>query len=645
MTLNSNFSNSKASPTKQSIVNEVSEIVAGSESVPKLSRSYESCNGHMTGTDGNGSQVWSSSVVADAQSSVVSNKHIPGAGADTVSECSADVSSQVDKDRASTAIFYRNRIDGLALDIAGVIDVPTYETRFVTTAGRTASVDACKTLHPLLAALYVRQGSVADVALACLGTLLKDTDFFEEDLQYPPSDGCTSMLDLTVEAVCDRLDSYSERQHESSLSFLETFIKFSSGVFSTSSLERITRALTFLYTCHSTTSKWIQDGLEAPAKDAKSELRAFKLLKDMIWSALARADCAPVALALPEAANRCHANRWSWSSSYPDENLEINDVSLKNESAELANSCHLPLPSSTPSHDPTCTHTKQRTQVGTGDHEFVRAVIPSNPENDHLLDDSERPQRPQSNAPSTTPPVMQEKQEKHAKRQNNSSGSHYGSNEKNINGSLLQIRNQDKDDRNQDKDEDRGKHRCSELVGIAMELVCELVDDAMDGVELARIACFAQLVVSSPETVHSPHKFWLRIRIISKVLFGSSEYRNVFTLLCALAKLCGHAVRKCHTITATLENISANVNGGQDVHHAELGTIPVSSIPSSGASLPAFLQPVSSSSSVIGNAVSRAHNVLELTMGKEPDPQPLPRDLATKILALEAMTEVRGVHI
>ena len=58
----------------------------------------------------------------------------------------------------------------------------------------------------MLAAMYVRQGTVSQTALAGLEKLLKDTDFYEGDLRGFPAPAHLTMLDLTVEAVCDRID-------------------------------------------------------------------------------------------------------------------------------------------------------------------------------------------------------------------------------------------------------------------------------------------------------------------------------------------------------------------------------------------------------------------------------------------------------
>lgn len=55
-------------------------------------------------------------------------------------------------------------------------------------------------IHSVLAALYVRHGSIAITALDGLEKLLKETNFFENDLglSFPP-EGCVTMIELVVD--------------------------------------------------------------------------------------------------------------------------------------------------------------------------------------------------------------------------------------------------------------------------------------------------------------------------------------------------------------------------------------------------------------------------------------------------------------
>lgn len=79
-----------------------------------------------------------------------------------------------------------------------------YDIRSIMYDGGIAPEEYRKLLHPLLVALYVRQGHIAEFSLECLLNLLNQTSFFEPDFRSLPPSGFTSMLDLTIEAICDR---------------------------------------------------------------------------------------------------------------------------------------------------------------------------------------------------------------------------------------------------------------------------------------------------------------------------------------------------------------------------------------------------------------------------------------------------------
>jgi hypothetical protein len=51
-------------------------------------------------------------------------------------------------------------------------------------------------VHALLAALYVRHSNLSQMVLIELSALLKDTDFFEDDLRALPLRGTITMLGI-----------------------------------------------------------------------------------------------------------------------------------------------------------------------------------------------------------------------------------------------------------------------------------------------------------------------------------------------------------------------------------------------------------------------------------------------------------------
>jgi len=79
-----------------------------------------------------------------------------------------------------------------------------YDVRTVLRDGGSVPDEDRRIIHPLLVALYIRQGRIAVFALDCLLKLINDTTFFETDFRSLPSSGYTSILDLTTESVCDR---------------------------------------------------------------------------------------------------------------------------------------------------------------------------------------------------------------------------------------------------------------------------------------------------------------------------------------------------------------------------------------------------------------------------------------------------------
>ena len=111
--------------------------------------------------------------------------------------------------------------------------------------GRVLPIDHRLHAHALLVALYVRQGSLAQHILAGLTSLLKETAFFEGDLHaLPPAAAqlpgasTITLLDLTIEAVCDRVDHCLDTEHDTILQFFRELIKHSNGRLSFQSHQR-----------------------------------------------------------------------------------------------------------------------------------------------------------------------------------------------------------------------------------------------------------------------------------------------------------------------------------------------------------------------------------------------------------------------
>ena len=166
--------------------------------------------------------------------------------------------------------------------------------------GHVLPVEVRKTMHALLSALYVRQGNLSQTVLIGITALLKDTDFFEDDLKALPISGTITILDLTIEAVCDRVDSFLENEHQSILHFFRVLVKHSSGRLSVHSQQKLFRCLSFLYSSYSSKSSWMASGLPHPCADGGGDLLALKVFKELTWATVAQVETADIAYSLPD---------------------------------------------------------------------------------------------------------------------------------------------------------------------------------------------------------------------------------------------------------------------------------------------------------------------------------------------------------
>ena len=170
----------------------------------------------------------------------------------------------------------------------------------VDSSGAVARESHRKALLALLSCLYLRQGSVADAVLVGLTSLLKDTDFFEADLGFLHLPGSLTMLDVTVEAVCDRVELCRESEFPKVLTFLQVLVKHSGGRLSPVSLQRVFKALTFMLHMSATRTAWMKDGLQMPLETDTGDVNAFKVLRDLVWAVVAQVETIEPAQALPD---------------------------------------------------------------------------------------------------------------------------------------------------------------------------------------------------------------------------------------------------------------------------------------------------------------------------------------------------------
>lgn len=157
-----------------------------------------------------------------------------------------------------------------------------------------------KALLAILSALYTRHGSLWDIALSGLVKLFKDTDFYEKDLMHLPLPATLTMLDVTIEAVCDRFDLSPESDHNKLLEFLRIIIKHSGARLASFSLQRMFKAISYVCSIQATKANWIHQGASMPCNDPSLEITPFRVLKQLVWDTVAQVETAEVAQFLPD---------------------------------------------------------------------------------------------------------------------------------------------------------------------------------------------------------------------------------------------------------------------------------------------------------------------------------------------------------
>lgn len=166
-----------------------------------------------------------------------------------------------------------------------------------------------KALLAILSALYIRQGTVANAALAGLSDLLRDSKFFAMDLVRLPSPGSTTMIDLAVEAVCDRFELSADGERDSLLRFLGQITPYCGSKLSLQSLQRIFSAVAFLC-CHYAITKpaQLEASLGSFSLDADNfedydgqdtGMPSFKLLSQLLTDTFKKIEAEDIADHLP----------------------------------------------------------------------------------------------------------------------------------------------------------------------------------------------------------------------------------------------------------------------------------------------------------------------------------------------------------
>lgn len=174
---------------------------------------------------------------------------------------------------------------------AGQITIVTADEKAVPVAPKAL-------LHPMLATIFAR-GELFEFGLNLLQNLLTTT-FYDNDFAAVLPPHYKTMLDLTIEVLCERIDSCNEILNQRLLGVLNTIIAKAKGALSRASIDKIFRTTSFLNSCFSTRNNWIPAGYPAPVHDDTSELCSVATQRELIHTLCSRAEEAELEDMLPD---------------------------------------------------------------------------------------------------------------------------------------------------------------------------------------------------------------------------------------------------------------------------------------------------------------------------------------------------------
>jgi hypothetical protein len=145
-------------------------------------------------------------------------------------------------------------------------------------------------LLALLGGMGVRQLGIAADAISGVLTLLNNSDFFKVDLDNISSPHQLTMLDMVVEALCDRIDICQKAELPLLLQFIMSILKKSKGKLSQNVIRRLFVSLTTLLTFHSGLSRWLQNNHMGPCLEGGSPFEECDVLDEMITSMIAQVE-------------------------------------------------------------------------------------------------------------------------------------------------------------------------------------------------------------------------------------------------------------------------------------------------------------------------------------------------------------------
>ena len=119
----------------------------------------------------------------------------------------------------------------------------------------------CKWLLVLLTALYSSNRAITDIALCALVRLLKNSTYFDGDFVCPPQPGTLTLTQLTMEAICDRLELGMAGDIKYILYFFHLLAKRSKGTLPAVVTARFFKSIHNLIGNEATSDEWLRQGV------------------------------------------------------------------------------------------------------------------------------------------------------------------------------------------------------------------------------------------------------------------------------------------------------------------------------------------------------------------------------------------------
>jgi len=148
-------------------------------------------------------------------------------------------------------------------------------------------------LWAILTALYTRHGDTAYKAILAVSGLLNNTDFYGDDIGGTPPTGTLTMLDLTVEALCDRCEFCTDSQHDLILPVIKTLIMKSNGSLSHATMRQLYRVLFLLSSYYAARPHWVISHRDVPTLDSGDPIPAVNVMHELLWAVVAKVEDLP----------------------------------------------------------------------------------------------------------------------------------------------------------------------------------------------------------------------------------------------------------------------------------------------------------------------------------------------------------------